>query len=70
VILNADGNFNWEQMVEKDVQRQNDVALHDGEGFLVESKNYEIHRHLRSNDILPVSHSLFSDPADTRHTEI
>jgi hypothetical protein len=41
-------------MVEKEQQKANDVPLHDGEGFLVESQAYRQHCELRQHDQLPV----------------
>jgi hypothetical protein len=38
-----DGNFNWEQMEQSAIQKRNDVALYNGEGFMVESTHFAAH---------------------------
>jgi hypothetical protein len=43
VGLNMDGNFNWEQMKQSETQQRNNVALHNGEGFVVESSRFARH---------------------------
>lgn len=54
IVANMDGNFNWEQMKQSDTQLQNDVALHNGEGFMVESTRFAEHSRARMADKPPV----------------
>lgn len=60
LVLNADGNFNWEQMAESETQKANDVSLHDGEVFMVESSAFRDHCELRKDDVMPVSSSVLN----------
>lgn len=50
VVLNMDGNFNMEQMKQSDTQKRNDVALYNGEGFMVESTRFAAHMEARKGD--------------------
>jgi hypothetical protein len=45
-----DGNFNWEQMKQKEKHAGNDVALYNGEGFMVESTRFARHSKARLAD--------------------
>jgi hypothetical protein len=54
IVANMDGNFNWEQMKQSNTQLQNDVALHDGKGFMVESTRFAEHSRARMADKPPV----------------
>lgn len=47
-MICADGNFHCEQMYMK--KAMNDVALRDGEGFMVESFKYNEHLKARDGD--------------------
>lgn len=51
-VLCADGNFHAEKMFMK--VPGNDVALHDGEGFVVESACYKSHLEARKDNKQPV----------------
>lgn len=49
----ADGNFHCEKMFMK--RAENDVSLHDGEAYMVESTRYKQHLDARSSDKQDVS---------------
>jgi hypothetical protein len=54
-VLCADGNFHAEKMYMK--KAANDVSLHDGEGFVVQSTEYKEHVEARKHDKQPVMSS-------------